>query len=447
MIKILVVEDDIRMRSLIAELLRREGYSVSLAEDGTAAIIQLDEKSFDLVLTDLKFPQGDGMEVLIRSREVDPNVPVIIMTGYATVSSAVQAMKEGAYDYLQKPFEPDELLLVVKRAAEYRALIKENIRLSAELETCASDEFVGSSKSVIGIREMVQRVAPFDSTVLIVGETGTGKEMVASLIHKLSNRSAEKFLPVDCGALTESLLEAELFGYEKGAFTGAVEKKRGLFEAAGNGTLFLDEISNASPSVQMKLLRVLQDGKVMRVGGVEPFQVDVRVIVASNIDLKSEVEKGSFRSDLFYRLNVTQIDVPPLRDRPEDIPLLAYHFLNKYSVRFGKKVNGLHASTLKALVRYQWPGNVRELENAIEHAVIMAQEGKAITTDRLPETIRSSHRNAIPSRKSTLRLDELELSTIKSALQVYEGNRKRVAEALGISVPTLWRKLKKFQLL
>jgi len=305
MVNVLVVEDDPRMRPLIAGLLKREGYSVSLSEDGTAALAQLDEKAFDLVLTDLRIPRGDGLEILTRSREVDPNTPVIVMTGYASVSSAVQAMKAGAYDYLQKPFEPDQLLLIVKRAVEYRALVNENIRLSAALETCGSDEFVGSSKSVVRIKELVQKVAPFDSSVLIQGETGTGKEMVARLIHKLSDRSAEKFLPVDCGALTESLLEAELFGYEKGAFTGAFEKKRGLFEAAEKGTLFLDEINNASPSVQMKLLRVLQDGNVMRVGGIEPFQVDVRVITASNIDLKSEVEKGRFRNDLFYRLRTT----------------------------------------------------------------------------------------------------------------------------------------------
>jgi len=447
MVNVLVVEDDPRMRPLIAGLLKREGYSVSLSEDGTAALEQLNEKAFDLVLTDLRIPRGDGLEVLTRSREVDPNTPVVIMTGYASVSSAVQAMKAGAYDYLQKPFEPDQLLLIVKRAVEYRALVNENIRLSAALETCASDEFVGSSKSVVRIKELVQKVAPFDSSVLIQGETGTGKEMVARLIHKLSGRSAEKFLPVDCGALTESLLEAELFGYEKGAFTGAFEKKRGLFEAAEKGTLFLDEINNASPSVQMKLLRVLQDGNVMRVGGTEPFQVDVRVITASNIDLKSEVEKGKFRNDLFYRLNITQIDVPPLRARPEDISLLAYHFLNKYSIRFGKKVGGFDAAALKALVSYEWPGNVRELENSIEHAVIMAQADAAITSDCLTEAIRNRHRHVGMSMNPTFRLDEIELSTIKSALEACDGNRTRTAMVLGISVPTLWRKMKKFQLL
>ncbi len=448
MTRILIVEDDSRMRSLIREFLEKEKYSVSVAEGARAAEALLGASSFDVVLTDLKVPDGDGMEVLARVLETDPQLPVIIMTGYASVKSAVQAMKIGAYDYIQKPFEPEELLLIVKRAAEYRALLTENLRLAAALENCSEDELVGSSRQVLRIKELVQRVAPFDSTVLIQGETGTGKEMVARLVHRLSRRVSGKFLPLNCGALAETLLEAELFGYEKGAFTGAVQQKTGLFEAAPGGTLFLDEINNASPAVQIKLLRVLQDGTILRVGGVEPIRVDVRVIAASNVDLKLEAEKGQFRRDLLYRLNVTTIDIPPLRNRPDDIPLLAYHFLNKYSNRFGKKVKGFHENVLKAFMNHGWPGNVRELENSVEHAVIMSRPDQNITQDCLPEDIRTKHARAVTSAPDSrsLRLDRIEVSTIRSALQLFEGHKAKAAEALGISVPTLWRKLKKMKI-
>jgi transcriptional regulator with PAS, ATPase and Fis domain len=267
--------------------------------------------------------------------------------------------------------------------------------------------------------------------------------MVARLVHKLSSRAAAKFLPVNCGALAETLLEAELFGHEKGAFTGAVRQKAGLFETAGGGTLFLDEINNASEAVQVKLLRVLQDGTILRVGGVEPIRVDVRVIAASNTDLKAEAEKGRFRRDLFYRLNVMAIDIPPLRERPDDIPLLARHFLDKYSRRCSKKLPGLHPVTLKVLTDHSWPGNVRELENAIEHAVIMASPEQAITPDCLPEDARESRQHASPAGNGALDLESMEISAIRTALETFGGHKAKAAEALGISTPTLWRKLKK----
>lgn len=444
--RMLVVEDDLRMRALIKEYLEKDGYSVSVASGLSEAVSQLAAHSFDAVLTDLRIPDGDGMDVLGRVHEKDRQTPVIIMTGYASVRSAVQAIKIGAYDYIQKPFEPEELMLIVKRATEFRALVDENIRLSAALEDCSDDEIVGSSKPILRVKELARKVAPFDSTVLVQGETGTGKEMVARLVHRLSSRAAARFLPVNCGALAETLLESELFGYEKGAFTGAVRQKAGLFETAGGGTLFLDEINNASEAVQIKLLRVLQDGTILRVGGVEPIRVDVRVIAASNTDLKSEAEKGSFRRDLFYRLNVVAIDIPPLRERPDDIPLLARHFLDKYSRRCAKKITGLHQETLTALTNYYWPGNVRELENAIEHAVIIASPEQEITPDCLPEDTRATRPQASPAGNGALDLERMEISAIISALKTFAGHKAKAAEALGISTPTLWRKLKKLKM-
>ncbi|MHB8843589.1 MAG: sigma-54-dependent transcriptional regulator [Nitrospirota bacterium] len=442
--RILVVEDDPRMRALIKEYLEKDGYSASVAGGLSEAVSQLAAQTFDAVLTDLRIPDGDGMDVLARVHEKDRQIPVIILTAYASVKSAVQAIKIGAYDYLQKPFEPEELMLIVKRATEFRALVDENIRLSAALENCSDDEMVGSSKQILRVKELARKVAPFDSTVLVQGETGTGKEMVARLVHRLSGRAAARFLPVNCGALAETLLEAELFGYEKGAFTGAVRQKAGLFETAGGGTLFLDEINNASEAVQIKLLRVLQDGTILRVGGVEPIRVDVRVIAASNSDLKSDAEQGRFRRDLFYRLNVMAIGIPPLRERPDDIPVLARHFLDTYSRRCAKKITGLHQETWKALTGYQWPGNVRELENAIEHAVIMAAPGQEITPDCLPEDTRASRPQApLSGGNGALDLERMRISAIKSALETFGGHKTKAAEALGISVPTLWRTLKK----
>jgi len=442
---ILIIEDDIRMRSLLREILEREGYTTAVAENGRDAIALLKEGLFNVVLTDLRMPDVDGMEILNYSKEVNPDTPVIVITAYASIDSAVRAMKNGAYDYIEKPFDPDELMVVVKKAFDYRRLIDENIRLSVALESCTGDELVGASNGILKVKKLAERVAPFDATVLIYGETGSGKEMVARLIHRMSRRAAERFMAINCGALTETLLEAELFGYERGAFTGATQAKSGIFEAADGGTIFLDEINNASPSMQMKLLRVLQDGTIMRVGGTEAVRVNVRVIVASNADLKAMVKEGRFRRDLFYRLNVITINVPPLRDRRDDIPLLATHFLNKYCLRFSKEIRGFSPDALKILLDYPWPGNVRELENAVEHAVIMAQPKTSITPESLPEDIRKKKVTASPNRVS-MRLDEVERSMIQEAMLAFNGQKNRVAEALGISTSTLWRKLRKFQL-
>lgn len=443
---ILIIEDDFRMRLLVKELLEKEGYAVTAAGDGQEAVSILSKYSFDILLTDLKMPGLDGMDILTASKEANPDTPVIVMTAYATIDSAVKAMKNGAYDYIQKPFDPDELLLMVKRAIDYRKLVDENIRLSAALESCVAGEFVGKSSEAERIIKFVEMVAPFDTTALIQGETGSGKEMVARLIHRLSSRSSNKFLAINCGALTETLIEAELFGYERGAFTGAAHSKRGLFEAAHGGTIFLDEINNASPSMQMKLLRVLQDGTIIRVGGVDQIKVDVRIIAASNMDLRMLSEKGLFRSDLFYRIKVVSIDLPPLRSRRDDIPILAVHFLNRYCSRFSKKIKGFAHDAMKILTEYSWPGNVRELENAVEHAVILAQSKDIIKAEALPEEIIKKRSSVNPIDKDSLRIDKMERSLIEQALVRFNGHKAKAAEALGISIPTLWRKIKKLQL-
>ena len=446
MFRVLVVEDDFRMRGLIRELLEKQGCEVVPCPDGRSAVPLIKEQAFDVVLTDLMMPDVGGMDVLSFVKEESPCTPVVMLTGFATVGSAVEAMKKGAYDYIQKPFEPDILLLAVKRAAEYHRLLDENLKLSSELEKSFDFDFVGSTKAVTELKKMVEKVAPLDTTVLIQGETGTGKEMIARLIHRLSPRAGEKFLPVNCGALPDTLIEAELFGYEKGSFTGAAGRKKGLFEAADRGVIFLDEINNASHSLQVKLLRVLQEGSFMRVGGVEPVTVDVRVIAACNADLAKEAEEGRFRRDLFYRLNIIALSVPPLRQRRDDIPYLARHFLSKYRKRFSKDINSFSPEAIAALSEYPWPGNVRELENCIEHAVVV-EGGAEITARSIPREIMKKKHEAGPAvRPDILKLEETEKFLIQKALNAFDGQKAKAAEALGISITTLWRKLKKLNL-
>ena len=446
MSRVLIVEDDLRMRGLIKELLKKQGYSVTSAPDGRHAIPLIKEHAFDVILTDLKMPDGNGMDVLSCVKEECPYTPVVVFTGFATVDSAVEAMKKGAYDYIQKPFEPDLLLLTVKRAADYHRLVDENQKLSIQLEQSSGSDFVGSTRVIRNLKKMVEKVAPLDTTVLIQGETGTGKEMIAKLIHRLSPRAEEKFLPINCGALPDTLIEAELFGYEKGSFTGASGQKKGLFESADGGTIFLDEINNASPSLQIKLLRVLQEGNFMRVGGVETIKANVRVIAASNADLGKEVQEGRFRKDLFYRLNIISLSVPPLRDRTNDIPCLAHHFLSKYRKRLSKEMNSFSPEVMTSLKEYPWPGNVRELENCIEHAIVV-ENSKEITLRSIPKEILKKKRKADPfDHPGVFRLEDTEKLLIQKALLEFNGQKAKAAEALGISITTLWRKLKKLNL-
>ena len=442
--EILVVDDDLRMRQLIAELLTRENYTVSSTSDSREALMMLKEKAYDIVITDLKMPHVDGLNVLSYAKEANPETLVIMVTAHGTVESAIEAIKKGAYDYIQKPFDPDHLSLLVGRAMDHHRLLTENKRLSAEVMSFREDEFIGSSRGVMDIQSLIDKVAPLDTTILIQGETGTGKELIAKLIHRRSSRSANLFLPLNCGALSETLLESELFGHEKGAFTGAVHEKKGLFETASGGTIFLDEINATSQAMQVKLLRVLQEGMIMRVGSARPVHVNVRVLAASNADLAGEVSSGRFRKDLFYRLNVVIVPLPPLRDRKEDIPTLAYHFLNKFSGKFNKAVKEIAQEVLELFIAYPWPGNVRELENVMERAVIM-EPSQVITSPAIPDEIRREPRDPF-SHIGLMTLEEMEKYLIQRTLRLLDGQKTKAAESLGVDVTTLWRKLKKYNL-
>ena len=441
---ILVVDDDLRMRQLMAELLTREGYAVSATSDSREALMMLKEKVYDLVITDLKMPHVDGLDVLSYTKEANPDTLVIMVTAHGTVESAIEAIRKGAYDYIQKPFDPDHLSLLVRRSLDHYRLLSENKRLSAEVMSFREDEFIGSNRSVLDIQSLIDKVAPLDTTVLIQGETGTGKELIARLIHRRSARSTNLFLPLNCGALSETLLESELFGHEKGAFTGAQHEKKGVFETASNGTIFLDEINATSQAMQIKLLRVLQEGMIMRVGSARPISVNVRVLAASNADLAGEVSSGRFRKDLFYRLNVVIVPLPPLRSRKEDIPTLAYHFLNKFSRKFNKEVREISPDVLELFIAYPWPGNVRELENVIERAVIM-EPSTIITLQAIPVEISREPRDPF-SHIGLMTLDEMERFLIQRTLRLLDGQKSKAAESLGIDVTTLWRKLKKYNL-
>jgi len=442
-IGILIIDDDLRMRQFIGDLLEEEGIPHLITDDSRNAIRIINNQNIDIVITDLKMPHVDGIGILEHAKQINPDSIVIVITGYGTIESAIEAMKKGAYDYIQKPFEPDVFLMLLKRATEHINLIHENRRLLREVEGCKYDEIVGTSRAINELKELISKVAPFDTTVLLQGETGTGKELVARLIHRASKRKREKFLPVNCGALSESLLEAELFGYEKGAFTGADSQKKGLFEAVNKGTIFLDEINATSTNFQVKLLRVLQEGSFLRVGGTEPVICDVRIIAASNISLEKEVKEGKFRKDLYYRLNVATINIPPLRRRKEDIPSLAFHFLNKYTNKYNKKFDGIAAGVLKKLVGYSWPGNVRELENAIERAVLM-ETGNELRHIHLPRDSNIPEYEDICS--GLVSLEDVEKYFIQRTLKSLQGQKARAAEVLGISTTSLWRKIRKYNL-
>lgn len=440
---ILIVDDDLRLRQLVRDTLIDGGFSPEVCGDGREAAQILGERPVDMVITDLMMPYFDGIEILEKAKLANPDCLVILVTGYGTVESAVEAIKKGAWDYVQKPFEPDELLLIVQRAVEHLRLLQENRRLRRQVENCQGDELIGTSRNIAELKALVGRVAPFDTTILVQGETGTGKELVARLIHRWSARREQRFLPVNCAALPESLLESELFGHVQGAFTGAERDRPGLFEAVDKGTLFLDEINSTSPGFQVKLLRVLQDGAFLKVGGRETHKVDVRIIAATNTPLEKEVEAGRFRSDLFYRLNVVTVDIPPLREHTEDIPLLAHHFLAKYGAKYGKNVQGIGADALARLRGYAWPGNVRELENVLERAVIMV-DGTELRASHLPRLTPDNSRE--PLATELISISEMEKNLIAKTLRATGGHRGKTAEALEISPVSLWRKIKKYGL-
>jgi len=449
---ILVVEDRESMAEMLQETLEAEGYCVISARDGTEGIRCLKEGKIDLVLTDLKVPKKDGIEILKVSREENHLVPVIIMTAYGSVATAVEAMKAGAFDFITKPFDTDHLLMLIKRALETRQLMKENILLKEEFAAkFGLPRIIGKSENIVNVAQIVQRVAPTKTTVLLIGESGTGKELFARAIHNLSGRKHYPFVPINCAAIPRDLLESELFGHEKGSFTGADARKPGKFELADKGTVFLDEIGDMDLTIQSKLLRAIEEGEVERVGAVRSIKVDVRIVGASNKDLEKAVEEKKFREDLYYRLNVFPIRIPPLRERREDIPLLVEYFINKYCLEIKTPGKGITKEALDMLMNYRWKGNVRELENTIERAVILC-DGDTITPEHVVLDIQYILRGAEELSSGDVPLETVakealrraETQRIVSALKDTKGNKTRAAELLRVSYKTLLTKIKDY---
>jgi len=444
---ILVVEDDpVGLKNLVRAL-RREGYKVSSASGGRQALEKIQAGSFDLILTDLVMDSVDGLEVLSHAKKISPETEVIVLTGHAAVSTSIQAMKKGAYDYLQKPVRLDELKCIVAKALEkvrLRTQVQELLAVRSEVR--GRDRLIGRSAPILRLKKMIPQFAATDAHILITGESGTGKELVARAVHEESRRASHCFLAINCGSFTEELLANELFGHEREAFTGAVSSRAGLLESADRGTLFLDEVADMPLPMQAKLLRVVQEKELIRVGGVKPISIDVRIIAATNKNLKRLVEAGQFRQDLFYRLNVIPIHLPPLRERREDIPLLAQFFLRTVAKRFEKNLMGFSAEAMELLTRYNYPGNVRELENIVERAAALATQER-IGPEDLPADMREMEVFSLDREPSELRtLEELEKEYIDWVMRTTGRNKSRVARILGIDRVSLYRKLKKHQI-
>ena len=437
--RILVVDDEKPMRESLKDWLREDGYEVGLAAGGMDAIDMAMKNGWEVILLDLKMPGMDGLETLRKLKEVRPDAEILMMTAYATVDTAVQAMKEGAFDYLVKPFDPEEVQIQIQKIVSHKELLLENILLRKKLEEKYQyDEIIGKSDAMQALFELIARVAPTDSTVLITGESGTGKELIARAIHANSQRCYMPFIAVSCGALPESLLESELFGFEKGAFTGAENMRKGRFEMAHQGTLFLDEIGDISLKTQIDLLRVLQQKEFTRLGGEVSISADVRILSATHRDLQKAISENRFREDLFYRLNVISIHVPPLRERQEDIPLLAKAFIRKYGAGMGKEGAPITPPALRLLMEYDWPGNVRELENVIERALVIGR-GKEIAAEDLPFTSHDRRYKEFP--KSLRMMEKLHIERI---LREDNWNISRAARDLDIDRQTLYNKIEKY---
>ena len=452
--EVLIIDDEPLMRISLSDALKAEGYNVASAATGSEGLKEIKETSYDVVITDLRLPEVDGVQILKTCRQISPHTKVLMITAYGSVDTAVEAMKIGAYDYITKPFSMDELILTVKRLVEMRDLEDENIYLKEKIEERYDfSGIIGRSEKMQDIFEKIRIIAPTDTTVLITGESGTGKELVANAIHFNSPRKNEAFIKVSCAALPETLLEAELFGHERGAFTGALKQKKGRFELAHTGTLFLDEIGEINQTVQVKLLRALQEREFERLGGTNTINVDVRIIGATQRDLKKEVQKGNFREDLYYRLNVVPVQLPPLRDRKEDILLLMEHFLKLYSKHMNKPLKGMSIEAREFILKYDFPGNIRELENAIRRAVTLSRD-KDIQPWDLPEDICTICRD---SGKMGERLNYSE--TLPTAISLFEkqyiarvleetkGNKTLASKVLGISRKTLWEKSRSYGLM
>jgi DNA-binding NtrC family response regulator len=443
--RLLVVDDEPIALKNLERVLAGEGYAVATASSGTAALRLLRERGFDVVLTDLRMEKVDGMEVLRRSRELDPDVEVILITGYASIDTAIEAMKQGAYHYVAKPFKLDEVRKVVGEAAEKVALKKENRRLRERVDGLGGRvDIVTQDPGMLKVLDTARDVTATDCNVLITGESGTGKELIARYLHRHGPRAASTFLAVNCGAFTEELLTSELFGHEKGAFTGAVAQKKGLIEVARGGTLFLDEVTEMSPAMQVRLLRVIQERQLLRVGGTEPVQVDVRFVAATNRNVREAIEAGQFRQDLYYRLNVVTLALPPLAQRRDDVPILAHFFLKRHAQRMGKQVESISDDVLRLLQGYAFPGNVRELENLIERGVALAK-GSVLELSHLPEDLKRMSLEVFRREAGRFpSLEEQERAYIRWVLKEVDGNRSRAAAILGLDRVTLWRKLKRY---
>ena len=446
---ILIIDDEKNIREGLSASLEMEGYNTVLAENGKEGLELFAKGDIDLVITDLRMPQVTGEEVLDKIISGSPGVPVIVLTGHGSIDTAVDAMRKGAYNFLTKPLNLDQLTMIVKRALQGRTLTLQHRLLQEELQELQGkkvfESMIGKSSQMQKVFDTIKRVADSKASVLITGESGVGKELISNAIHNLSSRKDKPMIRVHCAALTETLLESELFGHEKGAFSGAVARKRGRFELANGGTIFLDEIGEINQNVQIKLLRVLQDKKFERVGGEETIEVDVRVVAATNKNLLEEIKKGNFREDLYYRLNVVNIEVPPLRERKEDIPLLVAEFIKTFAKENSKQIEGLDNKTRSILYNYDWPGNIRQLKNCIESAVVMCQ-GNVITVDDLPPGIVSTNENESIKIPIGIPMEEAEKIIITENLAYFKGNKSKTADVLQIGRKTLHRKIEEYKI-
>jgi len=442
---VLVVDDEVGIRESLKLILEKEGYAVSTASNADEAFKQVRQGDIDLLITDIRMAGMDGVELLKLSKSISPYTEVIMITGYASVDSAVESMKEGAYDYITKPFKKADILRAVSKAVEKQTLALDNQSLKKQVETLESNLIVGvESQQMKEVLSLVNQVAPSQATILILGETGTGKEVIANMIHKLSPRSDRPMIKVNCAAIPETLIEAELFGYERGAFTGAESRREGRFEAADKSTIFLDEIGEVPAAVQVKLLRVLQEGTIERLGSNKSVQVDARIIAATNKHLADMVKEGAFREDLYWRLNVITINLPALKERKEDIPALVTHFLSRYAMKNGKNISGIESKALHVLLAYDWPGNVRELENVIERCVVLDRDG-IIGDDDLPKVIAegvvAAHTRELLTFQVGTPLEEVERLLMEQTLKYTKGDKAMASKLLGISTRTLYRKI------
>jgi DNA-binding NtrC family response regulator len=449
--RILIVDDEDGMRRLLSRVLTREGYETSAVGSGAEALRLVASERFDLVVTDIKMPEMDGLQLLAELKEYEPSLPIIVITAYGTIENAVQALRSGAYDYIAKPFENDEIKLTVAKAFERERLLAENRYLHAELEGRYDfSGIVGGSLAMQQVYDMASSVAVSNANVLITGESGTGKELLARSIHYSSLRKEKPFVVLNCAALSEGVLESELFGHEKGAFSGALDTRKGRFERADQGTLFIDEVAEMSMAAQVKLLRVIQEHEFERVGGNKTISVDVRIVAATNKKLEDQVKDGNFREDLYYRLNVVNINVPPLRSRREDVEPLSRFFLDKYTSETGKKITDLSPRALSCLLAHDWPGNVRELQNAIERAVVLSK-GSVLTPRDFPQGMQGDDQIClqIPEKGGSLTdiLEDLERQLIIQTLQREDGSQTRAAETLGIKRTTLRYKMEKYRMI